>query len=535
MNAPPDEGGRRPPAARGRRLALAAGCVSSAVLLGVAQDVRGAEALALIGFLPLALVLRPERLWKSWGLLAAFHVLYNLMTLWWMIFWGPGYYWVLLIICFYAVVTAGVPAVCCRLGGLLALPAGWALMELGVRDYLFRITWAVFGQALGDWPAVARVSSFAGPELLTFLCVACGVSGAVWLRPVGRVERILALVQGPGLLAAAVAAAYFTAPVSTTEGVLRIAVIQPDTAVESVRDAAGRDEFLRTLDRLIDRTLPERPDIIALPETAFPGLVRYDNALTEWVKGTVLRTRLPLLFGTFDREESDPNRAYNAAILVTPYGTVTTYRKTQLVPFGERVPDPWPFRKQLNAALGNVLEVYPGNEATVFRLADGRAFSTPLCSEEAAPDLAREFASSGAKLLVSLVNTARVKDTCQAMQQLRRARLTAAAVGLPLVRCASGGPSCVVTPDGQVRGALQGPDGKPVRGEGAGVLEVRMGRVETLYRQFGDTLALQLYLTALAVSAVWTRRRGLPMRPRHRISAPPHRLPGEHHLMPAVK
>jgi apolipoprotein N-acyltransferase len=429
-----------------------------------------------------------------------------------MVLWGPGYYWVLLIICTYAVVTAGIPAVCCRLGGLLALPAGWALMELFVRDYLFRITWAVFGQALGDWPVVARASSFAGPELLTYLCVACGVAVAVWLRPVGRFERLLAVAQGPVLLAGVVVAGYFLPTPSPTEGVLRVAVIQPDVGAEVVRDAAGRDAFLRTLDHLIDQTLPDRPDVIALPETAFPGFVRYDNTLTAWVKRTVVRTRRPLLFGTLDREEGDPGRAYNASILITPYNTVTTYRKTQLVPFGERVPDPWPFRKELNVALRNLIEIYPGNEATVFQLADGRVFSTPLCSEEAAPDLARDFAAGGSKLLLSLVNTARVKDTCQAMQQLRRARLTAVAVGLPLVRCASGGPSCVVTPDGRIGEAILGPDGRPVRGEGAGVLEAPMGHAETLYGRCGDGLGTGLYLGATGLLTVWTQRRWLRLR-----------------------
>lgn len=513
-------------------LAPAAGCAGSAALLTVAQGVPGCGALALVGLVPLAAVLDTGRFRRTWATLGAFHSLYSVLTLWWICAWGWGYLWVLALAVPYAAAVAVVPAACCRAGGLLALPAGWALMEVLLRNHLLRLTWALLGLPLADWPVTARAAGLAGPEALSFLCAAVAVAAAVWLRPGPRSERVLALAQGAGALAALVGWGLLPPAASPGEGTLRVAVIQPDVAAEHVRDVAGRDAFLRRLDALINRALPGRPDLIALPEAAFPGHVRYDDALTAWVKRTVTRTRRPLLFGTLDHDEGDPRHVHNVAILVTPYDTVTTYKKTNPLPFGEHLPDWWPLRDQLAQALGNSVNIYPGDEATVFRLAGGEAFGVPLCSEEAVPGLGRALAAGGARLLVSLVNTARVKSAGQGLQQLRRARLTAAAAGLPLVRCASGGPSCVVGPDAALGETLADAAGTPVLGEGAGVLAAPLGGAETPYRRYGDGPALGLFAGVVLAAAAWKHRAAL--RPRPRSTARPLPLAAATRRLPAA-
>jgi apolipoprotein N-acyltransferase len=53
----------------------------------------------------------------------------------------------------------------------------------------------------------------------------------------------------------------------------------------------------------------------------------------------VRRTRRSFLFGSLDRTE-DRSQYFNVAILITPYGTVTIYRKMRLVPVGEYLPFP---------------------------------------------------------------------------------------------------------------------------------------------------------------------------------------------------
>jgi apolipoprotein N-acyltransferase len=502
-------------------LAPAAGCVASAALLTAAQAVPGCAPLALVGLTPLAVVLDTGRFRRTWATLGAFHALYSVLTLWWICAWGWGYLWVLLLAVPYAAAVAVAPAACCRAGGLLALPAGWALMEVLLRNYLLRLTWALLGLPLADWPATARAAGQAGPEALSFLCAAVGVAAAVWLRPCVRSERVLAFAQGAGALALLVGWGLLAPAASPGEGTLRVGVIQPDVAAEQVRDVADRDAFLRRLDALIDRALPDRPDLIALPEAAFPGYVRYDDDLTAWIKRTVTRTRRPLLFGTLDHDEGDLRHVHNVAILVTPYNTVTTYKKTHPLPFGEHLPDWWPLRDQLAHVLGNTVNIYPGDEATVFRLADGEAFGVPLCSEEAVPGLGRAFAAGGARLLVSLVNTARVKSAGQGLQQLRRARLTAAAAGLPLVRCASGGPSCVVGPDAALGEVLADARGEPVLGEGAGVLAAQLGSTETPYRRYGDGPALALFGGVVVAATAWRHRNRFRPAPGRRVSRLP--------------
>jgi apolipoprotein N-acyltransferase len=233
----------------------------------------------------------------------------------------------------------------------------------------------------------------------------------------------------------------------------------------------------------IDRLPREEVELVALPETALPGFVRYDTPLADWARDVVIRTERPLLFGALDRSDSGAE-TYNASFMITPFGTVTVYRKLRLAPVAESLA----FLGRLEGWLEGWREIgfptTPGAEVTLFRLRDGTAFATPICYEDAFAELARRFANAGAQLLVSLIDTERLGDSI-AEQHLRRARLTAIAVGLPIVRVTNSASSSVIDRRGRTTERIRAD-------QLHGVLEAVLWSTATPYRRFGELLGLAI-------------------------------------------
>jgi apolipoprotein N-acyltransferase len=253
--------------------------------------------------------------------------------------------------------------------------------------------------------------------------------------------------------------------------------VQPDIPEDILWTPQVREPFLDRItglidDNLINRAKADAPDMIVLPEGAINGLVRYDNRLTDFVRSTVIRTHTPLLFGSYDRQG---DAFFNAAIYIDPYKTVTTYHKIRLAPFVEYEPRYFPYRRP-----SNWLRYTAGTERTVFSTVAGWRFATMICLEDSMPELARDFALGGAQLLVGLVSTERFEGTSEPLQHLRRARLTAIAVGLPMARSANSGISCLINPLGRVVKMLD--EGRPA----AAVVNARLASFETVYRDTGD-------------------------------------------------
>lgn len=67
-----------------------------------------------------------------------------------------------------------------------------------------------------------------------------------------------------------------------------------------------------------------------------------------------------------------------------------------------------------------------------------------ICIEDSRPELARDFATAGAQLLVAVINTEPFHGTALPLQHLGRTRLTSVAVGLPKVHCVNSGISCSI-------------------------------------------------------------------------------------------
>jgi hypothetical protein len=104
----------------------------------------------------------------------------------------------------------------------------------------------------------------------------------------------------------------------------------------------------------------------------------------------------------------------------------------------------------------------PGTRPTLFRLQSGVSFGALICFEDIFPDLVRGSAGLGADFVFVLINTERFNESSAPVQRLRRAQLTAAAVGLPMVRVTNSRISAFIDARGQVVDIVRSVDGQQV-------------------------------------------------------------------------
>ncbi len=462
--------------------------------MAAAQSFRWAGWLAPFAAVPLVAALARAGFLSAWARLGGFYAILTLLSMHWVRHTGPGAGWFLLPVLPYALLFLSIPALCLHLAGahplrLAVLPAAWMLTEIVARRSLFARTWLLLGQPLSDYPIVAQVASLAGPEALTALVLALAISAYLAFRGGSKDMRIAA--GAAGVIAAVLTLCWGGLRLLASPApVASVAVVQPVNSQRTVWTPANRGPMLERMNRLVDAAARLRPAMIVLPETAVPGLVRHERELTDFVRAAVTRTATPLLFGALDYDEG---RVSNVAILITPYNTVTTYRKIRLVPFVEYTPKGIPY-----TAPATWPRYTPGNDPAVFRLASGLFFSAPICLEDTLPELARDFAGSGAQALVALVNTENFRGSGQALQHLRRARLTAISTGLPMIRSANSGISCSIDSRGRILAEVE-------EGVSKAVLLPLAGPGATLYARAGDALSIVMCLLLIAGIAVLAR------------------------------
>lgn len=474
------------------RDALAA--LASGVLMAAAQCWGFAGWLSLVALVPLLLTLRQGNWLAVWLRFGIFNAACTALTIPWIRHTGPGIVWFIPIGILYTWLFLAIPALFVWLSGTgwvrwLALPPAMALTEVLQRSVFFQLHWILMGQPLADYPLAAQAAAIGGPETLTLIVVACNVALAAALivhRKAGGIAfgTILVLTLGWGGLNLSIAPA--------AESGLRAGIVQPMISQKLIWTPQTRGPLLERINGLIDRAAAAQPDLIVLPESAIGGLVRWDQDLAAFATQAVRRTHIPILFGSFDY---DKGRFSVAAFLIATDGRLFTYRKRRLVPFVEYTPAHIPY-----TAPSGWLRFTPGEEAEVFRFTPDARLGPMICLEDILPDLARDLANHGATLLTVLINTENFAGSSEALQHLRRARLTAISVGLPMLRAANSGISGVVDSRGRMLHTL------PAETSMAQTVEIPLAGSSTLYRVMGD-VPVMLMLAALLGGALALARR----------------------------
>ncbi len=181
----------------------------------------------------------------------------------------------------------------------------------------------------------------------------------------------------------------------------------------------------------------------------------------------------------------------NSVILIDPEAhLVADYAKTHPVPFAEAIPF-WEyeaFRRFMQEKVGLDAGWTMGSEHTVFELPTQNGtlrFGSPICFEDAFPDVCAVFVRRGADLLINLTNDSWSRTVSAEIQHFAAARFRAIEFRRSLVRSTNGGLTCVVDARGAVIDELPLFTGAALRT----TVPIYRGTT-TVYLRFGDWFAL---------------------------------------------
>lgn len=375
-----------------------------------------------------------------------------------------------------------------------------------------------FGDMQVGWPIAIQSVDLFGAEWATVMEFAhagalIGVGAAliemvrfrsiaVPLRGLGRSAPLWLCIAN--LTYGALAMSYWKEQMQTSAKV-RVALVQVDPTyvgstdklvrlTESVRGAvdlvcwpeSSGGHYDAQLDRLSDPEL-----VYKLSRAPLRGL-------RPWPKPSC-----PLLLGSeiFSGDWRHPDQIYQSAILLdTREQIVGRYDKRLLMPFGEYVPakDWAPFLERLFPLHE---EISRGTEALVLRASGRVRLGVMICYEDMHPETARSLVRNSANLLVALANGASFGSTLTLRQHRLLAQLRAVECRRFLVRAASTGETCVITPLGRVQARL------PLQTTDVLTADVALLEGQTLACRLGDALSWACGLLLLLYLHRWSAKR----------------------------
>jgi len=390
---------------------------------------------------------------------------------------------------------------------VMLAPVVWVAFEW-LRGTVFTgFPWVLLGYSQSDTIAPLQVASLVGIYGLSALVALPAAALALLLAPGPRGRghgRIAATAIGVVALAWAWGAwrvgqqALFDGPIA------RVGIVQGNVPQDQKWDPAHRDDILRRYLDLTRQVAALGVDLVIWPESSTPFVFGRDALPTEIMRAAVVRAGVPVVFGS-DEIEGAGDRFYNAAFLIDPSGEVRgSYRKMQLVPFGEYVP----LRSLLFFAqplVERTSDFSAGERVTLLPLG-GHKLSVAVCYEAVFPWLSRQAVRDGSQLLTTVTNDAWYGRSAAPYQHFEQARVRAVETGRYLVRAANTGISGVVDPYGRVLVR------SPLFETGVYTGEVRWLSGATVYTRIGDSVPWACMLVTVLLIVVWR----WPVRPRWR-------------------
>lgn len=387
--------------------------------------------------------------------------------------------------------------------GVWLAPCFWVAAEWVRSSFGGGFPWVLFGTSQARVVPVVQLASIAGVYGLSWLLALVGAAAAAVALSRRRVHRVGAALVATVVVLVAVGGAMRVRSGALTSGgrPLRVGLIQGDVEQDVKWDQRFRDPIMQRHLDLSRQVLAEGAALVVWPESSTPFYFDVEAARAEPVRRLAAETKTPFLIGTDEFERTPAgDRLYNSAVLVGPDGrSRSSYRKMQLVPFGEFVP-----MKRLLFFVGPLVQAVsdftPGNEPHVFDV-DGYHVSVAICYESVYPWIARAFVQRGSELLATVTNDAWFGRSSAAYQHFEQGALRAVEEGRYVIRAANTGITGAVDPYG--RPLVETPLFKLT----AVTVDVRLLTGRTIYNRIGDVIAwLSLAVTAWVVWA--TRRRG---------------------------
>jgi apolipoprotein N-acyltransferase len=359
---------------------------------------------------------------------------------------------------------------------LALAPFAWAALEW------FRLTatgqlWNALGYSQAYQPTLIQPAAWGGVYAVSFLIVTTNAALAFALIRRTRRGSLVAAAAAVLLVALTVGLAesdadkYALTNSSNAETAAVVVAVQPNVSADFNRSieeeqalvarhlSMSREALIRwdpTMELHGWREVPPQPPggpprLVVWPESPMNFRWENDAEFRETVSDFARANRTSVLFNAL--EPAPAGGAYNSAVLINERGQlVARYDKIRLLPFGEYVPLPWWLGGGLIGAI--VGEFTPGANYTVLPAGDAKA-GVFICFESAFPALAREFARSGADVLINISNDGYLGRTPVLRQHLANAVFRAVENRREVLRVTNTGITARITPRGEVLDATE--------------------------------------------------------------------------------
>ncbi len=321
---------------------------------------------------------------------------------------------------------------------VVLLPPVWTFAEIMRSHFPYGgFPWVLIGEHAVNIPLLRDYLSAGGVYLGTLLLWYISLSPHLLKKPrYALLYLLLFLLPLP----------FVEREVRTPKRDFKVAIVQTNVP-EDVK--LRKDLFLGELPRLwrlLEEAVSKNPDLIIFPESAFPffagDLYEKGRKLLEASK------KAPILVGLVDvRTDGSFIRPYNSVFAISGGDVIDFYDKVRLLPFGEYVPFPFGFVKDIFGAIGGV-DYTPGEDLDCVDIEDLRV-ATPICFEVSYFSLVRKLARCS-DIIAVLTNDGWFRDSDGTFQHLRQARVRAAENRRFLIWVNNTGPSAVISPEGKI-------------------------------------------------------------------------------------
>jgi len=373
---------------------------------------------------------------------------------------------------------------------LVTAPFLWVAVELA-RTRVTGFPWNLLGIAQVDNAALSRIAPWTGVY---------GISLEIMLVNVALTAAFLVPKEKRGaMLAAALAAAAVLQAGRLIEPPPVTADYEALLVQQNIPVSANwtPDYFQQTLSQLSELSVKSaagapKIDLIVWPESPAPFFTN-DARFREAMSNVARATKTWIVTGAIGtaapRVQSD-SAVFNSAALISPAGDWTArYDKAHLVPFGEYLPFPslFSFAGGLTKEVG---QFEHGTSRSPLN-AGGQSLGVFICYESIFPDEVRQFANSGAQVLVNISNDGWYGDSGAYAQHLNQTRMRAIENDRWLLSATDTGVTASIDPFGRIAARI------PRKERAALVAPYALTSVTTFYTRHGDWFAYACAIISL--------------------------------------
>lgn len=374
----------------------------------------------------------------------------------------------------------------------------WVLFEY-LRGIIFTgFPWNLIGYATYDipyFPQIASVVGIYGVSFVFLLCVLLLINKKI--------------VSGLSIVLIIISFGYFNQKLfnnfSDEEMYTNITIVQP--SIDQI-SKMKQSNFMNNLNCHLSLSNLDTPQsfysgqnsnhLIIWPEAAVNTFINAD--ILQYISSHIISDNTYILLGA-DRADSKTREIYNSSVVVGKNSTVFGgYDKKHLLPFGEYIPD-FLLKIGFENITKGTTNFSKGKIARRIKLPNIPDFDVIICYEIVFPGEVVEDKNNRPKWILNITNDAWFLDSDESYQHLRTSVFRAIEEGLPIIRCANNGISCVIDCNGKIL--------KSLPTDSVGVIKSSYSEinknVNTIYSKYGNTLILSL-LIAIMIFLVVHRR-----------------------------